>query len=295
MIAELAAILLPVFCLAGAGFAWRMLGLPFERDFVTRLVMNLGAPCLIVDSLSRLALPIDAFLKMALGAFGLLAGCAAAGALLLRAARLPLRSYVPSLTFGNAGNIGLPLCLFAFGEEGLALAMAVYIAGSVTQFTLAPMLQSRAPALRTLIRTPVVYATVIGLALLASGTVLPQWLARSISLCGNIAIPLMLLALGNTLAGLGVGNARLATGLGIARIAIGFAVALGVSALFGLRGVARGVLVLQGGMPTAVVTYLLAARYQRNAEDIAGIVLASTLAAALLLPLLVACALWLGR
>lgn len=295
MIGELTAIVLPVFCLAGVGFVWRRLGLPFERDFVTRLVMNLGAPCLIVSSLSRLTLPLEAFLRMAGGAFGLLAGSAALGALLLYAARLPLRSYLPALTFGNAGNIGLPLCLFAFGDEGLALAMAVYIAGSITQFTLAPMLQSRAPALKTLATTPVVYASVIGIGLLWSGTTLPEWLARSVALSGDIAIPLMLLALGNTLAGLRVANLRTAAGLGLARLAIGSIAALGVAALFGLRGTARGVLVLQGGMPTAVVTYLLAARYGRNAGEIAGIVLASTLTAALLLPILVAAALWLGR
>ena len=295
MIAELAAILLPVFCLAGAGFAWRMLGLPFERDFVTRLVMNLGAPCLIVSSLSRLSLPLEVFLRMAAGAFGLIAGSAALGALLLYATRQSLRSYLPALTFGNAGNIGLPLCLFAFGEEGLGLAMAVYIAGSITQFTLAPMVQSRAPALKTLGATPVVYATAVGVLLLASGITLPAWLARTVALAGDVAIPLMLLTLGNTLAGLGIANMRKAAGLGVARLAIGFTVALGISALFGLRGAARGVLLLQGGMPTAVVTYLLAARYGRDAEDVAGVVLASTLAAALLLPLLVACALWLGR
>jgi predicted permease len=62
-----------------------------------------------------------------------------------------------------------------------------------------------------------------------------------------------------------------------------------------LQGVAQGVLVLQGAMPAAVFSYLFAARYERDAEDIAGIVLVSTLLGAALLPFLVSYALWLSR
>jgi predicted permease len=47
-------------------------------------------------------------------------------------------------------------------------------------------------------------------------------------------------------------------------------------------------------MPTAIVCYLLAARYNRDPDDVAGIVLVSTLASAILMPLLVSYALWLN-
>jgi len=79
----------------------------------------------------------------------------------------------------------------------------------------------------------------------------------------------------------------------LGRLALGFVVALGVSELLGLTGIARSVLILNGGMPTAVVCYLLAERYGRDPDDVAGVVLVSTLAAAFLMPLLVAYALWL--
>jgi predicted permease len=48
-------------------------------------------------------------------------------------------------------------------------------------------------------------------------------------------------------------------------------------------------------MPAAVFSYLFAAHYERDADDVAGIVLVSTLAGALLLPFLVSYALWLAR
>ena len=100
-------------------------------------------------------------------------------------------------------------------------------------------------------------------------------------------IPLMLLALGNTLGGLRAQRLPFALAFGTARIVLGFAVALGIAELFDLEGIARGVLILQGAMPAAIFSYLFAARYDRNPDDIAGIVLTSTLVSALTLPLLV--------
>jgi predicted permease len=104
----------------------------------------------------------------------------------------------------------------------------------------------------------------------------------------------MLLALGHTLGGLKARNLKIAFGLGAARLILAFAVAVIVSEAMGLTGMAQGVLVLQGVMPAAVFSYLFALRYERSADDIAGIVLISTLLAALLLPLFVSYALWLA-
>jgi predicted permease len=68
MLGELSGILLPVFCLAGVGYGWRRLGFPFEREFVTRMILNVSGPCLIVDSLAGLSMPMDEFARMAAGA-----------------------------------------------------------------------------------------------------------------------------------------------------------------------------------------------------------------------------------
>ncbi|HEY8521468.1 MAG TPA: AEC family transporter [Gammaproteobacteria bacterium] len=288
MIAELANILLPVFCLGAVGYAWRRLGFPFEREFVTRLIMNVSGPCLVVDSLSRLELPLAEFLDMVLASVALLLGCAVAAFAILRLLKLSVRSYLPPLAIGNTGNMGLPLCLFAFGEEGLGLAIAVYVTNSVGQFTLTPMVQSRAPALRTLLTTPVVYGAVAGALVLALDVRLPEWGATTIGLLGDLMIPLMLLALGNTLGALKATRLKFALGMSVLRLVLGFAVTFAVSELFDLGGTARGVLVLQGLMPAAVFNYLFAARYERDPEDVASIVLVSTLLTALLLPLIVA-------
>jgi predicted permease len=295
MIGELSGILLPVFALAMAGYVWRRIGVPFEREFVTRLILNVAGPCLIVDSLSQLNVPSGEFFRMLLSATTMFAVTVLAAWAVLRLAGLPVRSYLPVLAIGNTGNMGLPLCLFAFGQQGLGIAVAVYVTFSVGQFTLTPMLQSAASPARTLLTTPIIYGAVAGIALLVGGWQLPEWVATTIGLAGDLMIPLMLLALGNTLGGLHAKHLSFATLWGSARIALGFAVALGISALFHLEGAARGVFVLQGAMPSAVFNYLFAARYNRDPDEVAGTVLMSTLIAALLLPLLVAFALKISR
>jgi predicted permease len=295
VIAEVAAVLAPVFVLAAIGYGWRLTGAPFDMPFVTRIIMYVAGPCLVFTSLSQLTLPLRQFWQMVGAMIVVTLGVAALSAVLIKLLGLSQRSFLPALTLGNTGNLGLPLCLFAFGEEGLGLAVAIYVTNSLLQFTFVPLLHTRVSAVRTLFSTPMLYGAVAGLAVEISDVHIPEWLANTLGALGDLLIPLMLMALGNTVGSLKANNLPRAFGLGAARLIISFAVAVGVSYALGLSGVAQGVLVLQGAMPAAVFSYLFAAQYQRDADDIAGIVLVSTLLAAVTLPLLVSYALSLAR
>lgn len=291
MIFTLSGVFLPVFCIAALGFAWRKSGVPFEREFVTRLVMNVAGPCLVIDSLANLALPAEAVVRMAVGGAVMMLVTVLVCAAIVRLADLPVRTYLPVVAIGNTGNLGLSVCFFAFGQEGLALAVAVFVAGSIGQFTLTPMLQSGMSPWRTLVTTPVIYAAVIGTVFLFTGFTLPEWISRTVGLLGALLIPMMLLALGNTLGGLKVSRLPFACLWSVVRLTVGFLIALVVAELLGLDGVARGVLIVQGAMPAAMFSYLFAARYDRSPDDVAGIVLLSTLFSIVTLPLIVAYAL----
>jgi len=295
VIAEVAAVLAPVFVLAAIGYGWRLTGAPFDMPFVTRIIMYVAGPCLVFSSLSQLTLPLGQFWQMVGAMIVVTLGVAAVSAVLIKLLGLSQRSFLPALTLGNTGNLGLPLCLFAFGEEGLGLAVAIYVTNSLLQFTFVPLLHTRVSAVRTLFSTPMLYGAIAGLAVEISDVHVPAWLANTVGALGDLLIPLMLMALGNTVGSLKTNNVSRAFGLGAARLIISFVVAVGVSYALGLSGVAQGVLVLQGAMPAAVFSYLFAAQYERDADDIAGIVLVSTLLAAVTLPLLVSYALSLAR
>lgn len=286
MYAQLVPIIAPVLIAALIGYGWARLHLPFERDFVTRVIMNIGAPCLVLNGIANLEFPPAEFGRSLLAAVMMLLSCSLIGAAVLRILRQPLRSFLPPVVFGNTGNLGLPLCLFAFGNEGLGLAVAVYLTYSVTQFVFGPLFQGREPAWRTLVTTPMIYAAVIGVALLATDTALPRALANTVSLLGGSAIPLMLLALGHSLASFRVARPGRAVGIAVFRLTLGFAVGLVVAEVLGLTGVLRGVVIIEGAMPAAVFNFLLAARYDRHPQDIAGAILVSTVLSFLTLPAL---------
>lgn len=286
MYTQLIPIIVPVLICALLGYGWARSGLPFEREFLTRIIMNIGSPCLILNGIVNLEFAPSDFALMIGTAVTILASCSLIGAVVLRLAGQPLRSFLPPVIFGNTGNLGLPLCLFAFGDEGLGLAVAVYLVYSVSQFIFGPLVQGREPAWRTLATTPMIYTAVIGVVLLATDTTMPTALANTVGLLGGLAIPLMLLALGYSLANFRVTRPGKAVGLAVSRLLLGFGVGVLVAELFGLTGTMRGVVIIESSMPLAVFNFLLAARYDRHPEDIAGAILISTVLSFLTMPAL---------
>ena len=279
-------IIAPVVVTAGIGFFWAKTGRAFHTDTVTGLVTNVGSPMLIFSTLVKLDMELGAFLEFAMfAALSALAFCII-GVITLKLCRLNIRNYLPGLMFPNTGNMGLPLCFFAFGEAGLALAIAVFTVFSTLQFTFGIWLSSGVSSPGQLIRTPLIYAVVLGLGLKALSFPVPLWIINTTELIGSLTIPLMILALGVSLASLSVNHIRLATGLSVLRLAMGFAVGYGLAALFGLEGVERGVLILECSMPVAVFNYLFSLRYDRAHSHVAGMVLISTLLSFITLPAL---------
>lgn len=286
MILELFNIVAPVVVCAAIGFTWSRLGLPFETPFVTTLVTNIAAPCLIVATLTKLNVSTEAFGQMAGAAALAILIFMVVGAAVLRAAGLSLHSFLPAMMFANTGNMGLPLTLFAFGEEGLALGIAFFAVSAVGNFTLGALISSGSMSLRGLVRTPVLWAVSFALIFMFTGTKPPTFIANTLTILGNIAIGLMLLALGVSLARLKVRSLGRTLGLSLFRLGMGFAVGLGLTYGLGLEGAQRGVVILACSMPVAVFNYLFAQRYGRAADEVASVIVASTLISFATLPLL---------
>lgn len=283
---QLLAILAPVFLLSGIGYYWARSGRPFDSEMVMTIVTYLATPCLIFSTLSRLTVSPAAFGELVLAAVLCGLGFAVVGRIALWLLKLPVHSYLPALMFPNTGNLGMPLCLFAFGEAGLALAIAVFTVNAVGQFTLGAALASGEWSVKGLLHTPIVYALIAGLGFMLSGVPSPDWLYNTTSLMGGVAIPLMVTALGVSLAQLKVNRLSRALVLSLLRLVGGFAIGLGVATALGLEGAARGVLIIQASMPTAVFNYLFAMRFRREPADVAGMVVITTLLTFLFLPLL---------
>lgn len=283
-------IIAPIIICACIGFVWSKKRLPYNADFVSTLVMNIGAPCLIVSTLSKVDIPKDFAATLVLVAASGLALTALLSVLALRLARWPIREFLPALLFPNTGNMGLPLCLFAFGDIGLGMGLILFIVISLCHFSLGVTLVSQGNVWSQLIKAPVVYSALISLLLIATGWQLPLWLNNTVGLLGGMSIPLMLIALGVSLSSLAVSHVKQSVLGALFRLGIGIGVGLLLVWLFDLEGVMRGVVLIQCAMPSAVFNYLLAHRYQQNPEAVAGVVVCSTLISFLSLPFLIALA-----
>ncbi len=287
MIAALAPVLAPVFLIVALGYGWARLKRPWPAEFITGLMTQVGTPALAFSTMTGFDLDLASFTTMAVASLVAVAGFAAAGAAVLAAARMPIAPYLPCIMLPNTGNMGLPLALFAFGEAGLALAVSITVVIMVLHHTVGAALSSGRVSLRAVLAQPILWAVLAGMAVIGFELAVPAWLKNTVDLMGGMVIPLMLTALGVSLAKLTVKTVRPAAVVALARLGLGFPIGLGVAALFGLEGAAAGVMILQCTMPVAVYNYLYTALFNGPEEDVAGAVVLSTVISFLTLPFLV--------
>ncbi|HEX8165690.1 MAG TPA: AEC family transporter [Beijerinckiaceae bacterium] len=278
-------VVLPVVITVAVGFLWTRFGYPLNSKELTALIADVATPCLIVSTFQSSKLSFDAFAAMASATAAAIALFAALGALVLRAASLRIRTFLPSIAFPNAGNLGLPLSLYAFGPEGLGYAIAFFSISSVANYTLGQMIAAGRANWRGLARLPILYAVALGIALSFWQVELPEWAGKTVALIGNVTVPLMLLMLGSSLSQLRVASSGRALFVSLVRIGLGAAVGVAVAAAFGLTGSLRAVLILQCANPVAVYNYLFAQRWDNEPAEVAGVVVLSTLVSIVTIPL----------
>ena len=288
MILELLSVVAPVFIVALVGLAWARSGAHFDEVSISRLVLNVGIPCLVFHSLTSLDVPPAELARMAGLAAAVMSMFAVGGVAVLKAMKLPAHTYLGPLVFANSGNIGLPICLFAFGDAGLALGMAYFAVSSTCHVVLGGPLFAGSFSLRPFFRSPLTWAVVVTVGVVASGVTVPMWIARTTTLLGDIAIPLMLLTLGVSLSKMHPESLGRSMILSFVRLGLGVSAGLLLTTLLGVDGLTRKVLVLQASMPVGVLNYLFAHRYGRSPEQVASLVLVSTLLSVVSIPVLLA-------
>jgi len=278
----------PVFLLALVGFVWVKAGFEYRVEFVTRLSMTLSVPCLIFVALMNSQVSAAALTALSLASLVAYAALTVVFWLMLRVTGLRMSTYLAPLIFGNTGNLGLPLALFAFGNEGLGYAVVVFAVMAILSFTVGIRMVAGQGSLLRLVQEPMVAGTVLGALFLWQGWHTPAWLTNTLQLAGQLAIPLMLITLGVAVARLHPSDFVRPLILSILKAVLCTAIGWGVGWAFGLSPIALAVLVLQVATPVAVTSYLLAEKYNADAEKVASLVVVSTLLSVITIPLTLA-------
>ncbi len=278
----------PVFLLAAVGYGWVRLGWNYDVEFVTRLSMTLSIPCLIFMALIRSDIDPMVLRDTILAT---LAAYLAVGAIvwaLLRIGGMDQATFWAPLSFGNTGNIGLPVALFAFGQAGFDFAVVIFAVMAILSFTFGVWVVAGGGSPVNAIREPLVWGTLLGSLFLIMGWSVPDWTAATLDLVGQMAIPLMLITLGVAISRLQPRSLGRAFWLCLAKLAICISVPVAVGVFFDLPAPAFGVLVLQVATPVAVTSYMLATKYKARPDEVAGLVVVSTLMSVVAIPSLLA-------
>ena len=278
----------PVFILAGIGVVWVKMGWEYRVQFVTRLTMTLSVPALIFVSLMKTEIDPQALRDTALATVVTYIGVGLILLAALKALKLDLRTYLAPLSFGNTGNLGLPIALFAFGTVGFDFAVVIFAIMAILSFTIGVWVVSGGGSPVSAIKEPMVWATILGGLFLINDWMLPTWSVNTLGLIGQIAIPVMLITLGVAVARLKPGAFGRAIWLSVAKYIVCISVPVAIGMFFSLPPVALGVLIVQVSTPVAVTSYMLAEKYNADADQVAGLVMVSTLMSIIVIPVLLA-------
>jgi predicted permease len=205
-------------------------------------------------------------------------------------------AFVLTTILVNAGNFGIPFSEFAFGEEGKQMAVIVVALTVIVTNTLGIYVASSGTAtiwqgIRNIFSVPLPYAITAGFIVNFGHVTPPVPIARSVYIFSQGSVPVILILLGVQLSQMSIQEQTWARirAIGLAagtRLMIAPLIALALTALLGINGLPRDVLILQLSMPTAVNAAILSNEFGSDISFVAPTILVTTLASVITLSLL---------
>ncbi len=290
MLLRIVAILFPMFAITALGFWVGRRSRP-DLSHANKLNMDVFVPALVFGAMVSKDFRIAEYLPLAGATVFMMVGAGVVGWVAAKALGMQPKTLVPPMMFNNCGNLGLPLAVLAFGDAALAPAVVIFLVSNLMHFSFGAWLLDHQTRLMTVWRSPVILATLAGMAVGLAGIEVWPPLLMSVKMVGDISIPLMLFALGVRLAdskitavGFGLFGATL-------RPVIGLALSWVVLQVLDLPAREQALVLVFGALPPAVLNYMFAERYAQEPDKVASMVLIGNVAAVVFLPIALALAL----
>ena len=278
LLIKLFEVLFPVFLTIGIGYWYGKKDPKFDTKFITTFAGNFGLPAIIFYSLTTTNISFDLFLRFSYYITLYVIIFSLIGLIILKLMKKDIYRLLPPLILPNTGNMGMPLCLFAYGKMGLAIATAVTSMILVFHFSIGILLASKKFSLKPLINCIPIYSLLVSLIFVYFKIPSPKFLENATFLIGYSAIFLVLMSLGVALSHLKVFSFYETLIYSLTRVLIGPIVGFGFVKFFNLSGIEAGVMFIQASMPSAVLTFLVAKIYspKKISDNIASTVALST-------------------
>ena len=282
-------VLFPVFFVIGVGYYLGKKDRKFDTTFITNFAGNIGTPAMIFYTITTTGVTLDIFIEYFIYAVIIICGFAVVGVLFLLFLKKDAITELPPLILPNTANMGVPICLFAYGTEGLGVASAIASVIILFHFTIGVLLAKKSFSLDILIKNVPIYAIILSVIFLYFEWEVPGYIENTTFLLTYTTIFLVLMSLGIALTRLKVVSWSHASILGGVRVIIGPIIGYALIRILNLDGFAAGVLLIQSAMPSAVLTYLVGSMYskKRAVDNVASVIVTSTLMSFISAPIIV--------
>ena len=281
-------VIVPVFFVIGIGYYLGKKNPEINTDFITTFAGNVGTPAMIFYTITTTGVTLSVFTEYFIYALIIIGGFSLIGILFLLLLKKDFISELPPLILPNTGNMGIPICLFAYGTAGLGVASAIASVVILLHFTLGVLLAKKSFSLEILIKNMPIYAIIVSVIFLYFEWDVPGYLENTTFLLTYATIFLVLMSLGIALTRFKFSfkeSIILASG----RVLLGPIICFLIINKLDLNGFAAGVLLIQSAMPSAVLNYLVGSMYspKKVVDSIASTIVTSTLMSFITIPIVV--------
>ena len=282
-------VIAPVFFVIGIGYYLGRKNPEINTDFITTFAGNVGTPAMIFYTITTTGVTLSVFIEYFIYALIIIGGFSITGIMFLLLLKKDFISELPPLILPNTGNMGIPICLFAYGTAGLGVASAIASVIILLHFTLGVLLAKKSFSFDILIKNMPIYGIIVSVIFLYFEWDVPGYLENTTFLLTYATIFLVLMSLGIALSRLKVVSWTHASILGAVRVIFGPLIGFGLIKFLNLNGFAAGVLLIQSCMPSAVLTYLVGSMYseRRVVDSVASVIVTSTIMSFITIPIVV--------
>ena len=282
-------VLIPVFFIVGIGYLLGKKKSNIDTTFITNYSANFGAPALFLFAITSSGVTYEVFSEYFFYSVIALICFAMTGIIFLFFMKKDIYRELPPFFLPNTGNMGIPICLFAYGSLGMGVAASISSLVVLLHFTANIFLASRKFNIKIILKSPSTYAVFIAVAFLYFDLEMPKFVLNTVMLLGYTMIVLILMSLGVSLTQMKVFSFKTSFISSIGRVIVGPIIGFILIKIFNLSGYAAGVLLIQSAMPSAILTYLIASMYSPKeiVDNISSMIVVSTLMSLITIPIIV--------
>ena len=282
-------IIFPVFFVIAIGYFLGKKNPNLDTSFITNYAANFGTPSLIIFALTSTGVTFAIFAEYFIYALILLINFGIVGIIFLILMKKDYIRELPPFILPNTGNMGIPICLFAYGKLGMGVAAAISSLVVFLHFTLNVFLAKKEFDFIVVLKSPSFYAILIIVAFLYFEIDMPQFVLNAVMLLAYTMIVLILMSLGIALTQMKIFSFKSAFISSIGRVIVGPIIGFILIKIFNLSGFSAGVLLIQSSMPSAILCYLVASMYSPKevVDNISSMIVLSTIMSLITVPIIV--------